>query len=82
MEKLTESQMRKHKAIVNSLPYFCKNILKIKTKDSQIVPFAFNKEQQYAHDQIEDQKKRTGKVSKAAKEEKAAEERKASKKEK
>lgn len=36
--------------------------LKIRAKDGAVIPFRLNKAQQYLHEQIEDQKARTGKV--------------------
>lgn len=52
----------KMKALRDSLSYFSRNCLNIKTKDARIVPFVFNKSQLYFHDRLEKQIKRTGKV--------------------
>ncbi len=45
-----------------SLEEFSARCLKIKTKDRKIIPFKFNTAQKYAHERLEEQLKRTGKV--------------------
>ncbi|WP_211828677.1 hypothetical protein [Kistimonas asteriae] len=45
-------------------PNFAERCLKIKTKSGQILPFILNRAQRYAHEKIEEQLKRTGKVRK------------------
>lgn len=59
---LTKQEIEKLKQLKNSLPYFAKTCLKIKTKDARIVKFEFNKSQEYFHNKCEEQLRRTGKV--------------------
>lgn len=59
---LSEKDTVKLRALKDNLPYFSKNILKIKTKDAKIVPFEFNQSQVYFHNQLEKQRRETGKV--------------------
>jgi hypothetical protein len=63
---LTPKQKAKHLRLVNDLPYYCKNVLKIQTKDpnAPLQALSLNKAQLYIHEQAEDQKRRTGKVRK------------------
>lgn len=49
-------------AIRDSLPYFARNFLQIKTKDAKIVPLVFNQSQIYFHKKCESMIKRIGKV--------------------
>lgn len=55
-------ELRKLKALKTSLPYFSKNCLKIKTKDAKIIPFKFNRSQEYFHKICEEEKKKNGRV--------------------
>jgi len=48
--------------IIQSLPLFAKNFLKIRTKSGRIEPFEFNRAQRYVHERLEEQKRVTGKV--------------------
>lgn len=59
---LSPSDYQKLKALKTSFPYFARNCLKIKTKDSRIIPFEFNRSQQYFHDICEEELKRKGRV--------------------
>ncbi len=59
---LSNEEIIKLKALKEDLPYFARNILKIKTKDAKIVPFVFNQSQSYFHEQLEEQIRETGKV--------------------
>ena len=49
-------------AIRDSLPYFAKHFLEIKTKAAKVVPLEFNQSQLFFHGACEDMIKRTGKV--------------------
>lgn len=51
-----------HDLCINSLPFFARKALKIKTKTGALEPFVLNKAQDYLHKRLEDQKKRTGRV--------------------
>lgn len=59
---LSPQEYQKLKALKTSFPYFAKNCLKIKTKDSRIIPFEFNQSQQYFHDICEEEIKKKGRV--------------------
>jgi hypothetical protein len=43
-------------------PYFAKEVLKIRTKNGEILPFRLNRAQFFLHARIEDQRARTGRV--------------------
>lgn len=52
-----------HNMLNTNLSFFCKHVLKIKDKETgKIIPFVFNKAQQYLHENIEKQKRTIGKV--------------------
>jgi hypothetical protein len=61
-DKLPKEARVLHDLYMNSLPFFSRKALKIKTKRGELAPFVFNKAQEYLHKRLEDQKKRTGKV--------------------
>lgn len=42
--------------------HYADKVLKIRTKDGTVIPFAFNKAQRYIHSKLEEQKATTGKV--------------------
>lgn len=46
----------------DDLEFYARNCLKIKTKGGKLVPFEFNRAQQYIHEKLEEQKARTGRV--------------------
>lgn len=54
--------VRKLKALRTNLPYFMREVLKIKSKTGEIIPFVLNATQAELHKQIEQQKATTGKV--------------------
>lgn len=60
--ELTKEARLVHDQCIRSLPFFAKKALKIKTKAGTLVPFVFNRAQEYLHSRLEAQKKRTGKV--------------------
>lgn len=62
IKELPKAARLVHDLCVNSLPFFSKKALKIKTKAGALEPFVFNKAQEYLHSRLEDQKKRTGRV--------------------
>jgi len=55
-----EKQIRRR--LRDDFPHYARKCLKIRTKSQSIIPFEFNRAQQYVHDQIEKQKLLTGKV--------------------
>lgn len=61
-QTLTRLEKNKLKAIKNSLSYFSRNFLKIKTKDARIIPLVMNQSQVYFHGECERMLKETGKV--------------------
>lgn len=64
MTALPENLKRIHDALQTNLPFFSETALKIKTKAGTLEAFRFNKAQLYLHAQIEDQKRRIGRVRK------------------
>lgn len=62
MTFLTPDQRAKLERLKADFPFFAKTMLRIRTKDGQIVPFALNRAQRRLHDIFEDQLARTGKV--------------------
>lgn len=52
----------KLRALKYNLQYFARNCLKIKTKDSKIIPFEFNRSQEYFHNICEQELKKHGRV--------------------
>lgn len=44
------------------LPYFSKEILKIRTKSGEILPFKLNRPQMFLHQRLEEQRAKTGRV--------------------
>lgn len=64
MNKLTPAQIKKIARLQDDFAFRIKNTLKIKNKEGKLVPFEINLVQEYINEQIEDQRKRTGKVRK------------------
>ncbi|MGB0819050.1 MAG: hypothetical protein ACPGQQ_09040, partial [Candidatus Puniceispirillaceae bacterium] len=48
--------------LLTNLPLFAENQLMIKPKEGPLIPFKFNRAQEYLHMRLEDQLKRTGRV--------------------
>lgn len=61
-DQLTSGQMAKAVLLKTDYSFYAPRCQKIKNKAGQLVPFIFNRGQQYLHDKIEAQKERTGKV--------------------
>lgn len=59
---LTLSSENKLLRLRDDLSFYARNCLKIRPKVGEIVPFGFNKAQQYIHERLEEQKARTGRV--------------------
>lgn len=55
-------ELDKRKRLKNDFPFYGKNCLFIRTKDSGLTPFILNKAQTYIHQRLEEQRERTGKV--------------------
>ena len=64
MNSLSQQQIDKIKRLNEDFSFRLKSTLKIKNKEGKIVPFEVNRVQEYINEQIEDQRKRTGKVRK------------------
>ena len=48
--------------LANNLQYFARNVLRIEAKGGGLLPFVFNRAQEYIHERLEDQLKKTGRV--------------------
>lgn len=59
---MNKEEMEKLRKIKFDLSYFAKNFLKIKTKDAKIVPFVFNRTQEYFHNICEEELRKHGRV--------------------
>lgn len=62
LHQLTPVQRETHQRLLTEFPFYAKHTLKIKDKMGNIIPFVFNKEQEYIHTQIEQQIKDIGMV--------------------
>jgi len=51
-----------HKRLVNDFEFFAENVLTIKDKNGEFIPFQLNRAQKYLHERLEEQKRRTGMV--------------------
>lgn len=58
--KLTEKDLKIK--LLDDLPYYAHQCLKIRTKTESLQPLRFNKSQLYIHERLENQKAKTGKV--------------------
>ncbi len=61
-KKLSERQLIVHNRLRDDLLYYCKNALKIKTKQGKLAPFVLNKAQRYIHDCLEKQLEEKGMI--------------------
>lgn len=57
---MTREQAREQLTV--DFPYFAENCLYIKPKVGPLMPFVFNRAQKYAHEKLEEQRNKTGKV--------------------
>lgn len=63
MDNLTQEQIDKLKRLEEDFAFRIKTCIKIQDKETgQSVPFVMNRVQQYLHEKLEDQKRRTGRV--------------------
>lgn len=62
MTSLTSQQVERLKRLRDDFEYFAKHLLRIRTKSGQVVPFELNKAQRRLHDQLERQRRETGRV--------------------
>lgn len=59
---MTEEERLIRLKLKDDFIHYAEKCLKIRSKEGEIKPFTLNKAQQYIHEKIEDQKRRTGKV--------------------
>jgi hypothetical protein len=59
---MTEKELQVRLRLKNDLPHFAYKCLQIRTKPGEVVNLAFNTAQLYLHSQIEEQRKKTGRV--------------------
>jgi hypothetical protein len=62
LSQLPPGQVAVLKKLAGELPYYSKTCLKIISKEGEILPFVFNRAQEYLHKRIEEQKSWTGRV--------------------
>ena len=62
MPTLSQRQLQTHNRLKDDYPFYAKNFLKIASKAGPLVDFHFTMAQQYIHDRLEEQKKKTGMV--------------------
>lgn len=62
LSKDKEARLRQIKRLRDDFTTFAPACLKIRTKDSKLVPFVFNEPQEYVHQRLEAQRRKTGKV--------------------
>lgn len=60
--KMNDSQLEIRQRLKDDFAFYARNCLNIRTKDSGLQPFKLNSAQEYIHEQIEKQRKETGKV--------------------
>lgn len=59
---MDEKERRIRQRLKDDFPHYASKCLKIRTKSGTIEPFIFNKAQLYLHNQVEQQKRETGKI--------------------
>jgi hypothetical protein len=59
---LRTEELSTRKRLRDDLEFYSKNCMLIRSKSGAVQPLRFNRAQQYIHDRLEDQKRRTGKV--------------------
>lgn len=59
---MNDLEVQKRKRLKSDFPFYARNCLSIRTKDSGLKPFLLNKAQLYIHSLIEKQREETGKV--------------------
>lgn len=59
---MTEEELEIRQNLKDNFTHYASRCLKIRTKEGEIKPFALNKAQQYIHERLEEQRRRTGKV--------------------
>jgi len=59
----TDFDAAKLRRLRDDFEYFARHMLRIKTKDRKVAPFILNRGQKYLHEQLERQRRETGKVS-------------------
>lgn len=59
---MNQQQLDKRQALKDDFPFYARNCLQIRTKESGLQAFGLNSAQQYIHDQLERQRAETGKI--------------------
>ena len=59
---MSDFDQAKLKRLRDDFEYFARYMLRIRTKSGEVVPFILNRAQKYLHDQLEQQRRKTGKV--------------------
>ena len=62
MVSYTTQELKTAHRLCTDFGFFAENVLKIRTKGGETVPFVLNKAQEYIHERIEEQLKTTGRV--------------------
>ena len=62
VERLNPVEVDVLRKLRTNFPYFSKEVLRVRTKNGDVLPFSLNRAQEHLHDRLEDQKRRTGKV--------------------
>jgi hypothetical protein len=61
---LSGQEVEELQKLRKELPYFARKALKIRTKSGEVLPFGFNRSQDFLHHKVEQQSQATGKVRK------------------
>lgn len=62
MSSGSPSLSEQRERLAGDLEFYARNCLRIRTKSGDVHPFKFNRAQQYIHEKLEEQKRRTGRV--------------------
>ena len=62
VERLNPVEVDVLRKLRTNFPYFSKEVLRVRTKNGEVLPFTLNRAQEHLHDRLEEQKRRTGKV--------------------
>jgi len=57
-----DNSNRIHDRLTNDFIFFARHCLKVKNKSGHLVPFELNRAQKYVHQQVEEQKRKTGRI--------------------
>lgn len=57
-----ETRRKYHQRLIEDYPFYARSVLKIRTKAGELLPFVLNHPQEFVHQQIEKQRRETGRV--------------------